>query len=219
MIRWVGLLVLLLAAPAGAQPIPHAAIGVVLRPEGFCTGSLVAPRMVLTAAHCLFRRDGAPYEHVRFRLGNGREARELRRAVPPGFDPKRFRGAASGDPNDWALIQLDRDLGGDGALAVRVLSPAEVNSMIRNGDGVTIVGFGRRNGAGAHVISSCRIRQLGAGATWAHRCGTGPGDSGAPNLIVENGRYVIIGIESRYVTGGDGVVSAAAFAHAIASLR
>jgi protease YdgD len=221
MIRWVGfILALFAAAPAMAQPIPHSAIGVVVRGEGFCTGSVVAPRVVLTAAHCLFRSDGSAYDAVRFRLAGGRnEAREVLRAVAPGFDPKTFRGLARGDPNDWALIRLDRDLNGAGILEVRALTPGEVNAMIRNGGTVTIVGYGRRNGEGAHVFASCRIQQLGNGATWAHRCGTGPGDSGSPNLIVENGRYVLVGIESRYVTGGDGVVSAAAFAGAIASVR
>ena len=56
--------------------------------------------------------------------------------------------------------------------------------------------------------------------TYAHHCGTVPGDSGSPDLVCENDACVIIGIESaevdfRELKGADMAVSAAAFAAAL----
>ncbi|MAE89375.1 MAG: trypsin, partial [Pelagibaca sp.] len=74
---------------------PWQAVGrLELAGKAFCTGALIAPDMVLTAAHCLFDAEtGAriPADKIQFLAGwrNGRAAayRRVRRAVAhPSYD-------------------------------------------------------------------------------------------------------------------------------------
>jgi protease YdgD len=69
-VRWLPI-VLAIAAPHAAVAL-EPAVGRVERPQGGCTGTLVAPDVVMTAAHCVVdRKTGEPLapDRLRFRAG------------------------------------------------------------------------------------------------------------------------------------------------------
>lgn len=95
------------------------------RPTGpHCTATLVAPRVVMTAAHCIlseqevqfmYGRDSAKYG-IAFGIGKVRDAKRVRAAkvvVHPGYDPTHAH------PTDLAYLVLERD--------VTELTPAKVS--------------------------------------------------------------------------------------------
>jgi protease YdgD len=161
-----------------------------------CTGTLVAPDVVLTAAHCIHDEDGRVVAAGAFtsgarRPGGALEARIVGYFIAPRFSHDLFFNSNKLDGTDWAYLRLDRPLGDD--LGVVPIHP------LLTIDGVTLdqAGFswdtpGRLSG---HL--ACEARALNNDGTLEHACDTTRGDSGSP-LMIEGDGYVIVAIDSNY---------------------
>lgn len=167
---------------------------------GFCTGALIAPDLVLTAAHCMFD----PYSgkqlspsKITFMAGwrQGRAAahRKARRVVlHPGYN---HTGKADFDTvgHDIAIVELD--------LPIRNSNIQPFGRASRPGVGtqVKVVSYARERAEMPSLEEPCEI--LGKSlAVLVLSCHASFGTSGAPIFVMENGRPKIASVVSAKAT-------------------
>jgi protease YdgD len=211
---------------ADTSQMPAQAVGLLeLGDGGYCTASVVGADVILTAAHCLFDSDGKIVKARRFRAGyaNGRaivEAGIRDQFVPPEFDIARVFVAEGMEGHDWAFLRLDRDVGDQtGILAIKQMSLEDLDRMIGSKQYQMVrVGYGGTKKP--TMQTDCGLAHVWNDNTYAHLCHIEPGDSGSPDLLLENGSYSIVGIDTsiidiRDVKRANVAVSSAAFANAL----
>ncbi len=193
----------------------------------FCSGTLIAPNLVLTALHCVSplnelnfscALDGTLIQH---RPGAGElgplidpEDVAIYAGVVPDLDKPVAKGQAlfsTGSTqicrNDIALLVLDRDLD-------LALTPLRLDEPTVAGETVTVVGYGHSGDpvVNRHLRSGVRIIDVGSddqggdggfapSRTFATGRSTCPGDSGGPALAERTPGAPIAGIYS--IVAGD----------------
>jgi secreted trypsin-like serine protease len=198
------LLATLVAAPAASaitNGVPdgngHPNVGGLVAPEPYsdgtwlyCSGTLIAPTIFLTAAHC-----GEDGEQVRVTFDTAYDDGD--RTYAGTFEADPLYGGAQSDPHDIAVVVLDR--------AVRGITPAELPeadslSALPGDQQFTSVGYGAyevTNGPGGHQYLYDDVRMVATGTlnavnnAWLRismnpstgNGGTCYGDSGGPNFL------------------------------------
>ncbi|NBX10251.1 MAG: S1 family peptidase [Marivivens sp.] len=163
--------------------------------KGFCTAALIRDDLILTAAHCVYDRDGRPIEAGRFSFGAGlREGRaeayrNIRRVVAhPNY---RFGVGTTGEEvaRDLALLELDQPI-----RTTRIF-PYPIAATPRAGDQVGVVSYarGREDAPSLQEICDVLGRQDGVVVM---TCDVNFGASGSPVFRVRNGVAEIVSVVS-----------------------
>jgi secreted trypsin-like serine protease len=166
-----------------------------------CTATVIEPRAVLTAAHCV-----APVPGNDLAFTTSADATNVTRAgsIParrtyahPLFDPK-----ATGSFHDIAIVELAAPV--PGVVADHVLAAGDSLAPLAVGAPVTLVGYGSTRGDGrvglknaalAHVASIASDEMVIGLPGAAQNCN---GDSGGPAFVVgTDGVRRIAGVASR----------------------
>jgi secreted trypsin-like serine protease len=191
-------------------------------PVAVCTATLIAPSVVITAAHCLAGSSAQPMEFLPaldVEDAQGGAGVAVRRAfVHPGFGIR-----ATGSLHDIALVELASPL--ERLVPESLLDASTSNASLHAGAGVELVGYGRtsqssvtgRRNAAIATIRTVATDEMTIGAPGeAQSC---EGDSGGPAFLVgSDGIRRLAGIVSRSANDAtecvDGTVHTRADAYA-----